>query len=68
MVATNTDRTLQSGYAELMGLTTNIKPQTISPRESVNAIRYTPFKIRNAVQISESLGGEVFPNAFVTLP
>ena len=74
MMSTLVDRTMQSGYSELMGMF-QPDPQTASKltRQQVDALRpkgpaSPPFKIRDQAEIDQQLGAFALPEGYVQLP
>ena len=48
MLATSVDRTMQSGYSELMGLAAAAAQDIVSETDRLKAVEITPFKLRDA--------------------
>ena len=72
MQSTNVNRTLQSGYSELMGL----YPPSFSQGEKLtptmnenlkNNVAMPPFTVRDASKINEALGENALPNGYVQI-
>lgn len=61
---------MQSGYSELMGLYPPGAGLRLTPAmiEAVSGVAAPPFKVRDAAAISESLGDEALPQAYVQIP
>lgn len=73
MQSTDVDRTLQSGYSELLGLypPSSAKGAELSAGEqkSLESGRGLPrIKIRDAASINQKLGASTLPNGFVSVP
>ena len=70
MQSTSVNRTMQSGYSELMGL----YPPGPAPKLSdamasaLSSFSAPPFKVRDASHISEQLGSDALPNGYVQVP
>lgn len=71
MQSTNVNRTMQSGYSELLGLFPpgNADTLTDAQKENLrNGIAMPAFNVRDAERISESLGDSALPNGYVQIP
>ena len=67
MQSTNVNRTMQSGYSELMGLYPPGKGDRLTPAmtDVLASTSAPPFNVRDAAQISAQLGSYALPNGFV---
>merc|ERR1712156_1328651 len=67
MYSTNVNRTMQSGYSELMGLYPPGQGARLSSVQisSLSGVAAPPFKVRNAKAINDQLGDKALPEAFV---
>ena len=68
MVSTDVNRTIQSGYSELMGLyppnDSSIEPFTSGMRVNVQDSFFLPFNVRDVEEINEQLGSAPVPENF----
>ena len=71
MQSTNVNRTMQSGYSELMGLypPSHESPFVLTPEQSeaLKTISAPPFKVKDADAINEKLGNLPLPEGFVQI-
>mmetsp|Transcript_10832 Transcript_10832/g.13637 ORF Transcript_10832/g.13637 Transcript_10832/m.13637 type:complete len:113 (+) Transcript_10832:358-696(+) len=67
MLSTNVNRTMQSGYSELMGLYPPGQGARLSSNmiNAISTVAAPPFKVRDAKTLNDRLGDEALPNAFV---
>ena len=72
MQSTDVNRTLQSGYSELMGLfppASSTQSLSQGELESLKSGRGMPkMKVSGADRINSELGSDALPNGFVSLP
>ena len=72
MMSTDVNRTIQSGYSELMGLyppgQSGAERMTSGMVESIKDPRLTPFKVRDADKINDQLGFAALPEDFTAMP
>ena len=69
--STNVNRTMQSGYSELMGLYPPGKgtPLTAAQLDAVtNGVARPPFKVRDAEKINEKIGLDALPGRPIQVP
>ena len=68
MVSTDVNRTIMSGYSELMGLfppgKSGAEPLKQGEVENIKQAWTTPFKVRDAEKINDRLGFAALPNEF----
>ena len=73
MISTDVNRTIQSGYSELMGLyppgqQSGAEPLTSGMAKNIRQEWTTPFKVRDAEKINDQLGFAALPNEFTAKP
>lgn len=72
MQSTDVNRTLTSGYSELMGLyppgTGGAKKLTNQELEQLKGVAKPPFVVRNAAQVNRSLGSSALPHDLTSIP
>lgn len=70
MQSTNVNRTLQSGYSELMGLYPPGKGERLSPEQAkaVSTFSAPPFRVRDADKINHELKDAALPDYYVQIP
>lgn len=70
MESTNVNRTMQSGYSELMGLYPpgNGEKLTAAQGKAVSTFSAPPFGVRNADKINEDLKEQAMPEFYVQIP
>jgi len=69
--STNVNRTMQSGYSELMGLYPPGKgtPLTAAQLDAVtNGVARPPFKVRDVKKINEKIGLDALPGRPIQVP
>ena len=72
MISTDVNRTIQSGYSELMGLyppgVSGAEPLTRGMAKNIRNPKFTPFKVRDADKINDQLGFAALPHEFAAVP
>lgn len=70
MQSTNVNRTMQSGYSELMGLYPPGQGTRLTPGmvNAVHTVAAPPFKVRDAKSINDRLGSDALPHAYQQIP
>ena len=74
MMSTKSNRTMQSGYSELMGMFNTQTEQNVQltnqqeEATSVGGVASPPFQVRDQRVIIEKLGDYALPDGFVQMP
>ena len=71
MQSSNSYRTMQSGYSELLGLyppSERVEQDPIAKSAYLNPVTNPPFNVRDQENISASLGNWALPNNFQSVP
>ena len=72
MISTDVNRTIQSGYSELLGLYPpgegGAEPLTKGMERNIRNPKLTPFNVRDADKINDQLGFAALPNDFTAVP
>ena len=70
MQSTNVNRTMQSGYSELMGLyPPGAGAKLTQPQyHAIRTFSAPPFSVREAHKINHELGHQALPESYVQIP
>lgn len=70
--STDVNRTLTSGYSELMGIyppgLSGAPQLTTQEQNQLNSVAAPPFKVRNSKQVNERLGSYALPRDYTAVP